>query len=735
MPSFLAEKSSKVLVVESSGSIRQMMADVMRSGLGYENVEGLASVNDTIKFLEVDRAHWIILSLFADQTTNAMHLLRLCTEHSELKNVRVSLFVDEEETYVLPTAFAYGLLSCHKKPFTKDTFDEELKKLLALLERDSFHEPLTCGRYLRDVLKSQTKHHDQLELEKNLLSIYPGNPQVLFNMAEPQFHLGNKDATKSLFHQVRLLDESMRTEIDQLATTLLGAPLEGSSANESQENVLGLNTCVVIDPDEAVNRDITEILGSLGVKDIKTYLNGEDAWNGMKEQPAPDLIIMEWRIPKISGPALLQRIRQHGFLTTPVILLSSLIKSEDLPLIKEIGIANLISKPLSRSAFLPNLIATIRQERMPTEHQTLERKIREFIQAGKNEDALPLLTQFLGDPSVPIGRKRLIEAEQAYAKGNYFLARDAAIQSLKTSGDSLLVLNILGKAFMHLKDHMSALKCFQRAQEMSPNNIERLCNIAESQSEIGDNDAAKETLGNAKNLDGGSEKVSEAEAKVALAQGDVESAKEIMSDMKQVTSLVAYMNNKAVAYAKCGFPKEAVEIYEKTIQSIPEKEIQTKAVVTYNFALSLIKMNDFENASAKLLTLSSIESKVTKKAASLADRLKKTIESGQEFKLRTDEKPAVSPTPSNPESASKHDEKSPGPSDDSVLASEQDYRDMLAAIDLKKGDLCCFLIFQSPDVPDTKSSALLAKTPRFQIRHTIEKMGGGGPDQNLKQSA
>jgi tetratricopeptide (TPR) repeat protein len=493
---------------------------------------------------------------------------------------------------------------------------------------------------------------------------------------------------------------------------------------------LGIKSCIVIDSDDAVRREITDIFGSLGVEDVRTYPNGEDAWTSLKEGPEPDLLIMEWRIPKVSGPILLQRVRNHGFLTMPVVIISSLIKNEDLPLIREMGIANLIQKPLARSEFVPSIIKTIRQERLPTEHQVMERKIRQLIQAGKEEDASAILGRFLGDPTVPLGRKRLVEAEQALSKGNYTLARDAGIQSLKHSGDSLLVLNILGKAFMHLRDHMSALKCFKRAQDLSPNNLERLCNMAESQAELGNHDAAKETLASAKSIDASSQSVAEAEAKVAIAAGDTESAKEFLTDMGQIASLVSYMNNKAVAYAKCGYTQEAVEIYERTIASIPEKDPQTKSIVTYNLCLCLIKMNDLEKACSKLLDIAKTDSKITKKAASLGDRLKKTLESGSEFKLRTTESTIKKP---DQDKASNHSNNSPADSgseekqnisatnEESGLASEQDYRDMLAAVELKKGDLCCFLIFLGSEISDPKSTSLLAKPPRFQRREIIEK--------------
>ena len=59
--------------------------------------------------------------------------------------------------------------------------------------------------------------------------------------------------------------------------------------------------------------------------------------------------------------------------------------------------------------------------------------------------------------------------------------------------------------------------------------------------------------------------------------------------------------------------------------------------------------------------------------------------------------------------------------DEVKLATDADYRRMLATVDTKRGDLCCFLIFHSPGEGDARAPVLLAKPPRFQKRVAIER--------------
>ncbi len=45
-----------------------------------------------------------------------------------------------------------------------------------------------------------------------------------------------------------------------------------------------------------------------------------------------------------------------------------------MPLIREMGVANVVQKPFDRTEFVKCLIWTIQQERMPTEQQTWKSK-------------------------------------------------------------------------------------------------------------------------------------------------------------------------------------------------------------------------------------------------------------------------------------------------------------------------------------------------------------------------
>lgn len=721
MPSVLNNKKSKVLVVDPSGPVRTMMVDTVRQTLGFEHCEGKASIQDVLGHLEADAADWLIVGgMQADQPVNALHLLKIAVENADLRAVRMSLFLQPDELYVVPPAFELGLLSWHPKPFTKDTVGEEMKRLMANLEADGWLEPLTAARYLRNYLKEQKAHRSHYDLDRALLDFYPGNAQVMLQLAEPTFHLGKTDDAKKILSQIKLVDPGLGEKVDEVSRQLLGeaAPSPDKSGGDAY-NALGVKTVVVIDPDEAVRKSVSEVLKSLGVEQIHGFADGESAWSHLDTNPEPDLIILEWRIPKLSGPMLVQRVRQKNFLAVPLVVLSSLLKPDDMPLAREIGLANIVQKPLNRGTFIPAIVWTMQQERQPTEQQALERKIRHLLRAKKVAEAEPLRNHMMNDPNVPHWRKKLVEGEFAYHNGDYIRARDAAGESLRLSGESIIVLNLLGKTFMRLKNHEASLKCFRKAQEMAPNNIERLCHIAEAQTELGQHAEAHATLGDAKSLDPDSKAVSEAKAKVAITKGDTEAAQALLGSVENLEGIVAYMNNKAVAYAKCGHLADAVSLYKRTVQSIPTDKPDFKAIVTYNLALSQAREGEYEAAIAKLEEVKNFgQTRVLRKAQSLRDRLKGSLAKGEEIKFDAKSQESGSTSPAA------------GAADDNSSD-----KPLIAAIDAKRGDTCCYLIFTNPEPADARVTSLLAKPPRFQRRKAIARSEAMGVERVVKESA
>ena len=366
MTSAFQDKSARVIFVDPSGPVRQMVSDVIRS-LGFESVEGRGSIADLIEHLEIDEADWVIVPLMGEETVNAMHLLQVVTATPELKNTRVSFLLEEQEHEVLPTAVELGLFSWHTKPFNKESLTKSFTELIETLEANEWDATRTAAHYLRKFLDTADDKEVRCQLEKSLVNLYPGDVDQLTILARALHIAEKQDEAKSVLAQAKLLASDNAAQIDEIAKELFDTTDLGST--DGAANALGLKTAVVVDSDEAVTTEIEQILKEVGVEEIKIFHDGAAAWEYLKDAEEPDVIVQEWRIPKLSGPYLIQNIRHKGFASVPVIVASSLLKPNDMPLLREMGIAKIVNKPLAKKDFLSNLIWTIQQDRSPSEQQ------------------------------------------------------------------------------------------------------------------------------------------------------------------------------------------------------------------------------------------------------------------------------------------------------------------------------------------------------------------------------
>lgn len=709
------DKTARVIVVESSGSSRTLITEVLRTQ-GFQEINGVSSLKDALGIMEAEPVDWIITSLFSDQPVNGLHLLNLAVSVSSIKNLKISFLLDESEEYVLKDSFRLGLMSTHSKPYTKESLSEEFSQLFSFFESSEYNSSLVSAEYLRRFLKQKESFEDCLSLEKNLLELYPNRFDLLENTLPLLAKLDQKPEIKSTLKKIKLLYPDDQKKFDSLKEEFL--PDEDLSDKDGA-NYLEIENVVIVDNDESIHKLMKETFTELGVPGIHCFSDGDSALTHLKDNNNPELIIQEWRIPKITGPLFIQKSLNGPAKESTFIVMSSLIKPEDIPLVKEMGVCTVVTKPIDKADFIKNIVWTIQQQKSPKNNAAIERKFRQSIRLKKKEEAKRLLDEFLNLDNVEEGPKMALEAEYALLTGQYDTAKDLGINAIKHMGNSIFVLNLLGKTLVHLGEYEVALKCYEKAQDMSPMNIERLCQIAEVHSVMGNEEKAQENMDKAKEIASGEDqKVKESETKIAVNENNVEVAKELMGQLDSMENVVAFLNNQAVTMSRCQQVEKGIEQYHKTLESIPDDRDDMKSVVNYNLGLAYARNSDFDKAIEVLrLVTSKKKAKVVSKSKSLIKRIEGAKKSGNQLALKSE--PSAAPA---------------APASEETATESMKSEEVIATFEAKKGEMCCYMIFNPKEI-DSKATDLLKNPPRFAHRKSIEREASGGADKAAHRGA
>ena len=705
----ILRKDIKILTVSASSSKRQLVNNDLRAR-GYSDVTGAPDIGTAVQFIENGDLDWLITPVGASDPVSALQLLKNISEHLCDHDVFISLLVSDEERPFLDRAFELGLLSYHVNVQTKDQIQKEFDQFFHLMEVYRGQSSLVAGDYLRRHLTEQQRYEERLRFEKKLLFHFPGEVELLFALADAYQSADQMPEAKSVYAQILAVDADAAARVQNClnagGSSIEELPDVSDSKNLSLElaSNLGVKRCLLVEPDQNLANEMMGYLKKLGVEETRHFLQSDLALNLLEEGSwIPELVVFEWALTPVAGPLFIQRVREILGYDVPVTVMNENITRKDLPLLQEMGITDRIKKPIKEQQFLKDVIWVINEDRRPSEPFLLLQKIRQALLEKNHEKVASLSKAYYESPKVTPADCHLVRAEIAYGHGQYQASRKEALEGLKKGGQNLQILNILGKALMKMREFEAALICLENAQVMSPKNIERICKIAEINLETDKQNAYEDALEQAKNLAPDSQTVQELEVKGALKQGDCQTAKGLMSQMKSLSGVVSFTNNRAVSLIRCARFDEGIKLYRDALSSTPVGQEQVKGVLCYNLGLAFARANQLKEAFQALeQTPPDTQSQLRSKVASLKIRIRKSLDGQGSFTLKT--------SPTTPAEAA---------------AAQQDEVDRINLdrfLKIGPGDFGCYQIFQSTQ-RDSEIEMLFNKPFRIRRKHQVSDDG------------
>ena len=118
-----------------------------------------------------------------------------------------------------------------------------------------------------------------------------------------------------------------------------------------------MTSVLIVDDDRALVGMVASLLGSEGY-DLLTAYDGETALRRHSED-VPDLVILDRRLPKMSGDEICRRIRAAG--PTPILMLTGEKGEDERVKLLDLGADDYLEKPFGRKELLARVRALLRR--------------------------------------------------------------------------------------------------------------------------------------------------------------------------------------------------------------------------------------------------------------------------------------------------------------------------------------------------------------------------------------
>lgn len=623
------DKSIGILIVDSVSAVASTVKRVLQE-LGYKNLYQADSVLDGLNTIGSQSVSWIFTSLFEGQRYTGRHFLRLPLEIPAYRQITTSVLLNSEENDSLPLLYALGMISCHVRPITYNSFRAELERFLSRLQNQAAL-PLAVAPDLRDFLQIRGAIDEIERLELGLFRTLDSSPQQQLRVIQSQLKAGNNIEGLIGLKQLQAHHPECEAAVNDLSKKYLGI-----DSIATYQTALNINLALIVDSDEAQQRFLADVLREMGVVTSHCFASPDEAIAFLQKDASVDLIISEWKLKGMEGGSFLQHAKLGVMREKPFVVYSSLVGETDQKLIEEVGGSFVLPKPLSKKAFREALSDIYSRWRYPVEGEDIEQKIYQSLQSGDFAYAKQMIMTFEDLPKVDKQRKGTAQAALAYHEGEYLKAKALIIEASKLKLPTYREIAWLGKILLKLGEFADAQKCLDQANQMVPGHLERLCQMADASAGMGREADAMKYVTEARRLGPAVDQVKASYAQHAAVSGRGEGdARAYMESEDIARGVVAHMNNLGVAYAAAGKWKESIEAYVKSLRALGSLHEDLQATVLYNLGLSLVRQDRYKEA-LPVLKQSGEKAglQLAKKVAQLSEKVQGAIASKTKLNLK-----------------------------------------------------------------------------------------------------
>jgi two-component system chemotaxis response regulator CheY len=113
---------------------------------------------------------------------------------------------------------------------------------------------------------------------------------------------------------------------------------------------------MIVDDSKAMRAVLGRMLRDCGFDDVVEATNGVDAFRVLREHGSPDVVLIDWNMPEMSGIEFVRRVRHSGLVDeTSLLMVTSESAAERVVEALESGADEYLMKPFTRDALLEKI--------------------------------------------------------------------------------------------------------------------------------------------------------------------------------------------------------------------------------------------------------------------------------------------------------------------------------------------------------------------------------------------
>ena len=338
---------------------------------------------------------------------------------------------------------------------------------------------------------------------------------------------------------------------------------------------------LVVDDDRLLNNQMVSLVLENGASKVDVAFDGAAGWELCLSQEY-DFLIIDWKLPILSGLALFNRIRGvERLMGLPILVVSGLVQRMDFRLLQEFPCTKLLEKPFTHAALIRETIK-LRSEAIWYAKNT--EKIDEIMATvSADPDGASKVLRRLAAASPNPQPVVLLASRKMREAGHIEQAIVLLKEILELDRGCVPAISELGRCLHLLGRYDEALQFLRRADFLSPANVERLSLMGEVELNNTDASAATSRFNEALKID----KENRRARQGLRVAGTLSEMMHRPAGMHIKDTFASLMNTMAVNLAHSGEYSSAVAKYEESFHFIAGKDASAR--VAFNVGLAYLR--------------------------------------------------------------------------------------------------------------------------------------------------